>query len=109
GSILSGRTKPSRPGAVDVVATLPRGERTMAKAFLYYDPRVVTGGAWGGSIEGSVNVGVLDADTGMPVPGVTVQLGYDADPRRARLTDMNGLATISGPHIRGAFPASPAE
>jgi IPT/TIG domain-containing protein len=100
GSILGVRTASASPGRVDVAISTGRGDATMAQAFLFYDPRIVTGGAWGGPIEGSVNVAVLDG-TGTPIQGMIVQLGYDADIRYARATDRNGLATISYPDLRG--------
>jgi hypothetical protein len=102
GSVLGVRTAPASPGVVDVAVTTARGDATFEDAFVFYDPRLITGGAWGGPIEGSVNVAVLDINSGDPKPGIVVQLGYDADLRYAAITDENGLATISSPEIRGA-------
>ena len=101
GAILSVRSPPSPPGAVDLEIALASGDETLDRAFSFFDPRLIAGGAWGGAIEGAVNVAVIDGD-GTPVSGMTVQLGYDADPRYRALTDANGLATISSPEIRGA-------
>lgn len=102
GSVIGVRTAPAPTGTVDVEVTTAHGAFTFEQAFTFYDPRLITGGAWGGPIEGAVNVAVLDPNSGSPMPGIVVQLGYDADPRYARLTDENGIATISSPEIRGA-------
>lgn len=102
GSIIGVRTAPASTGTVDVEVTTANGNMTFPSAFTFYDPRLITGGAWGGAIEGAVNVAVLDINSGNPMPGIIVQLGYDADPRYANVTDANGLTTISSPEIRGA-------
>ncbi|MCC7384058.1 MAG: IPT/TIG domain-containing protein [Deltaproteobacteria bacterium] len=101
GSVLTVRTQPARSGTVDVVVTTPRGEVTLPRAFSFYDPRLVTGGVWGGPIQGSVNVGVIDINSGQGIPGMVVQVGYDADLRHAGVTDENGLVTISAPELQG--------
>lgn len=101
GSVISTRTQPAPSGPADVEVRTRSGEATLPDAYTFYDPRIITGGVWGGEIQGSVNVGVMDIQSGEPVPGMVVQLGYDADPRYAAITDENGLATISAPEIRG--------
>lgn len=101
GSVIGVRTQPSSPGRVDVEIATGLEEVTRPQAYRFYDPRLITGGAWGGPIQGSVNVAVMGFD-GQPMPGMVVQLGYDADLRYTAVTDENGLATISSPEIRGA-------
>lgn len=101
GSIIGVRTQPANTGPVDVEVTTASEEQTLPQAYTFYDPRLITGGAWGGPIEGSVNVAVQTFQ-GQPLPGMVVQLGYDADLRYTAVTDENGLATISSPEIRGA-------
>ncbi|MEE2903299.1 MAG: IPT/TIG domain-containing protein [Myxococcota bacterium] len=103
GSIVSFRTKPADTGAVDVDVVMPKGLFTFKSGFNYYDPRIVTGGAWGGPIDGSVNVGVLDIGSGRPLAGFVVQLGVDNDVRYTGVTDENGLVTISAPEIAGEY------
>lgn len=100
GQVYSARTPPANPGRVDV-SVVQTETRTLVEAYQYFDPRLLTGGAYGGPIEGAVNVAVVSSDTGQPVPGFLVQLGYDADPRLARLTDENGLATVSELGLHG--------
>lgn len=101
GGVIGVRTQPSRSGRVDVDVSSGGRQGRLPLGFSFYDPRLVTGGAWGGPIEGSVNVAVMNFD-GDPLPNMVVQLGYEADPRYRRVTDENGLATISSPEIRGA-------
>lgn len=101
GHVLAVRTPPSPIGEVDLSVSLFSGTEDMLGAFSFFDPRLLIGGAWGGPVEGAVNVAVIDGD-GAPVPDMTVQLGHEADPRYRRSTDANGLATISSPEIRGA-------
>ena len=100
GSVIGVRTPPSGSGRVDVRVRSGANDETLFDAFSFYDPRLITGGAWGGPIEGTVNVGVMGND-GTPASGLVVQLGYDNDPRYRAVTDENGLATISSPEIRG--------
>src|SRR5262249_12040939 len=97
GSVIGVRTTAHAPGAVDVVVDTAGGSRTYPQGFAYYDPRLITGGAWGGEIAGDVNVAVLDINSGNPLQGMVVQLGYDADLRYTAITDQNGVATISSP------------
>lgn len=102
GSVIGVRTQPAQPGPVDVEVTTGVQQELLPQAYTFYDPRLLTGGAWGGPIEGSVNVAVMDFNGNM-LRGMVVQLGYDADTRYTAITDENGLATISSPEIRGAY------
>lgn len=101
GAVVGVRSPPAAPGVVDVSITTGSGAQMVPDGFSYYDPRLLAGGAWGGPIEGSVNVAVVDGQ-GAPLSGMLVQLGTEADPRYRATTDLNGLATISSPEIRGA-------
>lgn len=101
GSVLGVRTASAPPGQVDVAVHTGRGDAGFPGGFRFFDPRLLTGGAFGGPIVGAVNVAVVDPGSGSPIPGMLVQLGYDADPRLARRTDANGLATISSPDVLG--------
>jgi hypothetical protein len=100
GAIIGVRTQPANVSVVDVDISTGLGDEILEDAFSFYNPRLITGGAWGGPIEGSVNVAVQTFQ-GQALQGMVVQLGYDADLRYAAITDENGLATISSPEIRG--------
>jgi hypothetical protein len=104
GSVIGVRTASASAGTVDVDIMTGMNHVTLPLAFTFYDPTLITGGAWGGPIEGSVNVAVLmllPNGSSVPVPGMVVQLGYDADLRYTALTDQNGLATVSAPEVMG--------
>lgn len=100
-AVISVRTKPTGAGWVDVDVTTPRGDFTFRQGYLFYDPTIITGGAWGGPVQGSVNVAVIDIGSGRPLPGFVVQLGVKGDLNYAGITDENGLVTISQPGLRG--------
>jgi hypothetical protein len=105
GSVIGARTMPARSGPVDVMIQAGADDELLPQAFSFYDPRLLTGGAWGGPIDGAVNVAVQTFQ-GQPIAGMLVQLGFDADLRYAAVTDENGHATISSPEIRGAQTVS---
>ena len=107
GSVISVRSPALGSGWVDIdVGVASQPAINMKDAFMYYDPTIVTGGAWGGSVEGSVNVAVLNIQSGRPIPGFVVQLGNEGDLSKAGVTNEDGLVTISGPTIRGAQTVS---
>lgn len=101
GSVAAVRAPPGAPGTVDLAVEMGGGQESLPQAYSYFDPRLLAGGAWGGPIEGAVNVAVLDNGLN-PLANMTVQLGDSADPAYRGVTDANGLATISSPEIRGA-------
>lgn len=102
GSVITVRTQPAPSGKVDVkVGLSAQAPVVLEKAFQFYSPALIGGGVWGGPINGTVNVAVLNPQSRMGVPGMIVQLGYDADLRYTAITDENGLATLSSPEIQG--------
>ena len=100
GGVIGVRTPASSPGRVDVEVVQGDTTELLPQAFSFFNPRLLTGGAFGGEIEGAINVAVATF-AGQPLPGMLVQLGLDADPQYRAITDENGLATISAPEIRG--------
>lgn len=100
-SVLTARTPLGNPGLVDVTATLG-GESALAdRAFTYFDPTAIVGGARGGSIQGAVYVTAMDAMTGFPIPGLIAWVGTDGSPVASGVTNLLGQATISGPDVFG--------
>ena len=90
------------PGSVDVVLTGPLGEQyVVADGFTYFDPTSYSGGTWGGPIDGTVNVTVLDGSTGWGLPEAFVILGDDPATPFQGLTDDRGQITFSAPGLRG--------
>lgn len=101
GSILAVRAPPGDLGFVDLTVRTGQEEVVIEDGYSYFNPRLPLGGGSGGTISGDVNVALINGQ-GDPLAGVTVQLGYDADPRYRAVTDGDGLATISWPEIVGA-------
>lgn len=100
GSVLAVRAPPGDIGFVDLTVQSGADEVFIEDGYAYFNPRLITGGGFGGPIEGDVNVALLNRG-GEAIAGAVVQLGYDADPRYRATTDGDGLATISWPQIRG--------
>ena len=100
GAIFAVRSPPNRSGTIQVEFDSSRGGWGPVD-YRYFDPRLRAGGGWGGAIDGAVNVAVID-ELGVPVEGHSVQLGLDIDGSYRATTDDEGLATISGPTLRGA-------
>jgi hypothetical protein len=75
----------------------------------YYNPANATGGTWGGPIDGSVNVAVLDATSTLPVPGATVIVQQTDIPiPLTKVADENGHATFSFKGMHGPAKVSAA-
>ncbi|GAB5550380.1 MAG: hypothetical protein SangKO_101400 [Sandaracinaceae bacterium] len=101
-TVITCRTPPMAAGTVDVTVTDSEdGSETVAQdAYSYYDssdPR--SGGLGGGPIEGAINVTVVNAMTGAPVPDAFAIVGEDTATEHQGLTDSLGQITFSGPDI----------
>ena len=89
------------PGAVDVSLELEDGSAILSpQRFLYFNPGARFGGAWGGSVQGSVNVTVY-SQGGSPIENAFVMLSARADTQYQGFTDVNGMVTLSGPEVYG--------
>lgn len=89
------------PGAVDVSLLLEDGSAILSpQRFLYFNPGARFGGAWGGSVQGAVNVTVYSQGGG-PIENAFVMLSARADTQYQGLTDANGMVTLSGPDVYG--------
>jgi hypothetical protein len=100
-STITVRTPPHEPGLVDV--TVSRGlEQAAARVFTYFNAAGnIVGGTRGGVIEGAVYITALDAQLGLPIPGLIAYVGTDGSPVESGITNVFGQATISGPDIYG--------
>jgi hypothetical protein len=95
------RTPKHQPGAVDVTVRR-ENERAIAPIrYTYFNPSNRSGGAWGGPIEGSVNVTVYSSQ-GQPIPGAFVMLSTNPETTYKGTAGPNGFVTLSGPDIYGA-------
>jgi hypothetical protein len=96
---LAVRTPPHATGPVDVVVTRGSDSVIATEQYIYFNPGSRFGGAWGGPVQGSVNVTVFEA--GGPIEGAHVQLSTRHDSLYQGLTDANGMITLSGPDVYG--------
>lgn len=99
------RTPKHRTGAVDLKVTVNGDEALADKRYTYFNAGARFGGAWGGPIEGAVNVTVFSVDqygdpTG-PTVGATVMLSTNAATPYIGVTDEDGMITLSGPDVYG--------
>ena len=98
------RTPPMAAGTVDVtVVREADGSETVAPdGFTYYDGTDPFGGGLGGGpLMGDLNVTVINAGTGGPVPDAFVMVGEDLSTEHQGLSDLRGQITFSGDDIVG--------
>jgi len=100
-NVVTAKTPPGPPGTVDLTVSLGGQSDVLPAAFTYFDPVSFYGGTWGGLIYHSVNVTVLDGNTGAPLPDAFVMLWANPDTPYQGYTDMNGQVTFSGPDLMG--------
>jgi hypothetical protein len=91
------------PGDLALRLEAPSGELRWAAPFNFFDPTDWnSGGLWGGTLEGDLNLAVLDNRDWDPVPGATVLVSCPSfSGWRTGLTDDRGLLTISEAGLRG--------
>ena len=88
-------------GVVDVVLDGPHEDVTLPSGYTYFDPRTNRGGTWGGPLDESLNVTVLDASNGHGVLSALVIVGGDETTKLKGYTDGNGQITFSQPGFYG--------
>jgi cysteine-rich repeat protein len=95
-----GLTPPNSEGPVDVRVTTGFSRALIAGGFRYFNPGTQFGGVWGEPIEGSVNVTVLDAGTGMGLEEATVKVvANGGDLVLEGLTNAQGQITLAAPDL----------
>lgn len=98
-------TPPGRRGRVSVRAETGDDETLLPLAYEYFDPTIGVGGIDGDEIANAVNVSVLDARSGAPVPQARVLVtGLGPRDRWEGVTDADGRVTIADPAL--ALPVS---
>lgn len=94
------RTPPGRRGFVSVRGRAVDDETLLPLAYEYFDPTIGVGGIDGDEIGNAVNVSVLDARTGAPVPdAAVVVIGLGPRDRWEGITDETGRVTIADPAL----------
>lgn len=87
---------------VTVVRAEDQSETRAVGAYTYFDSTdPYAGGLGGGAISGSINITVLNSQTGEPVPEAYAIVGNDTSTEHQGLTDSLGQITFSGPDLLG--------
>lgn len=100
-STITLRTPPHQPGLVDVTVIQSGISDTAESVFTYFDPTSIVGGPRGGPIDGAVYITALDAQLGLPIPGLIAYVGTDGSPVASGITNVLGQATVSAPEVVG--------
>ncbi|TNF31654.1 MAG: hypothetical protein EP329_11995 [Deltaproteobacteria bacterium] len=101
-TLITCKTPPGDLGTVDVkVRSTSRGQVLLPDSFTYYDPESTYGGTWGQEVDGDVNVTVLDAGNGGPIPDAFVMLWTDPHTPYQGFTNLDGQITFSGDDLAG--------
>lgn len=100
------RTPPGPAGAVDVRLLAGEQVHTLPGVFTYFDPTGLYGGTWGGPLQGTLNVTVLDASMGGPLADAFVIVGSDPTTPHQGYTGPDGVVTFSGPDLHGPLMVS---
>ena len=97
---LAVRTPPHPAGIVDVAVDTSGDAATSPVPYTYFNPGSRFGGAWGGPVQGAVNVTVYSTD-GQPLENAFVMLSTTPATPYQGYTDPNGMVTLSGPDVFG--------
>ena len=101
---LSCRTPPSPVGTFDVELrrAVDGSAIVVEDGFTYFDSTDPFGGGLGGGpAEGSINISVIDAFTGLPVPDAYVVLGDDFETEHQGPTNVLGQVSFFGEDVIG--------
>lgn len=97
---LAVRTPPHPAGAAAVKVKRAQEIVDAPSVYTYFNPGARLGGAWGGPIQGAVNVSVYEMG-GSRIENAFVMLSTNAATPYQGFTDANGLVTLSGPDVYG--------
>ena len=103
------RTPPHEPGTVTVDVLLGEQSDALLDGYTYYLPTNPQGGTYGGPLDGTLNVTVLDFYTLDPIPQAAVQVGQPGEagyPQHSGTTDETGQIVFSGPDLVGEVTVS---
>lgn len=100
-TLITCKTPPGEIGPVDVAVQTQDAEATLYDSFTYFDPMALYGGTWGPTVEGSVNITVLEGGSGAPIPDAFTMLYVDPDTPYQGFTNTDGQITFSGPDVLG--------
>lgn len=100
-SRIVARAPVAEVGTVTVQVGTPTGMARLENAYTYFNPMASQGGVWGDSVDGAVNVTVLDAYTWEGLEEASVVLGSDVTTPYKGQTDARGQVTLSSLTLRG--------
>jgi hypothetical protein len=100
-TLVTATVPPGAVGTVDVEVDTGGETFVLSGALTYFNPTSSLGGTWGGPLDESLNVAVVEGGSGLPVPNAFVMLGAASDSPFRGNTDENGLVTFGGPGLRG--------
>lgn len=95
------RTPAHAPGIVEVAITQDGTTLVSQDRFTYFNPADGEGGGWGSTVNGALNVTVLELDSGAPVPEAFVIVGVDTGTTLQGTTDTSGQITFSDLDLSG--------
>ncbi len=95
------KTPPGKVGTVAVKAATGNLASELKQGFTYFNPMSKYGGTWGATIDGAVNVTVLDGGNGEPIPDAFTMLWTDPTTPHQGFTDAAGQITFSGDDVLG--------
>jgi hypothetical protein len=108
-TLVVARTPPNKTGTYTARVEWAWGEAVLDDAFTCFDPMSKKGGTWGGSIDESSNVTVLDSSTGKGLAAAFVRLGSDPLSPHFGFTDEHGQITFSVPGLTGPLTVTAAK
>ena len=100
-SLVTARVPSNEPGTYDARIEWAGGLAGKTAAFTYFNPKSKKGGTWGGPIDESINVTVLDGSNGKGLPAAFVLVGEDLSSPHQGFTDEDGQITFSVPGLQG--------
>lgn len=100
-SLLAARTPPHEEGPAEVGLTGCGDGWVGGRTFNYVDPTRLPGGVHGGTMDGVLNVAVVEAGTGAPIEGATVMVDIREDSPFVASTDASGAVTFTDDRLRG--------
>jgi hypothetical protein len=100
-TLITAKTPPGNIGAVNVAVNAGGDQAQLVDGFTYFNPMSLYGGTWGPTVDGAVNVTILNGYTGVPIPDAFVMLYTDPDTPYQGFTNGQGQVTFSGPDVLG--------
>ncbi len=99
-ALLAAVAPPHEEGRVSFAIT-GCSDWTSSREYLYVDPTRLPGGVNGGQLDGEINVSVVEAGTGAPIPEATVMVNIRESSPFVAFTDAQGQVSFQDESLRG--------